>query len=243
MVKWQEFIALNGGVEFVVDLFHDEDLMEQCWYLLMAMLDEGNSKVQTELQRVLYTSSNARSFALALREQIQRAVFDLSTSTRETIYQREAELATAEAIGEDAENIEDLPLLSPSDESTFAWLWSLLRGIQLFVEGSDKHLLQDALRGVRPNGANSVNFIAELTKQLQEIYTLIETGNEWLEVVSQYLETLTEMCQGNLSNQQETIDNQIFKPLNYLISYHTSDINELVNMSEVKLMALELIEV
>ena len=39
------------------------------------------------------------------------------------------------------------------------------------------------------------------------------------------------------------IDNQIIKPLNFIISYHTADLKELAEITDVKLMSLELIEV
>ena len=199
--KWQSRIALGGGVEFVVDLFPDEDLMRSCWALLMAMLEGGNSVVQCELKRQLDYSSNASSFVKTIRDQVQRSSSDLAASTQRTLLNRENEAAIGDVSQESVDNNQSSQLLTANDEDVFSWLWCLLRGLQLFVEGDDK-MLQTYLRGARSTGARSVNFIAELTLELQEVYTNIQIGSEWLEIVAQYLSALTEMCQGNYANQQ-----------------------------------------
>ena len=201
MKKWQSKIASGGGVEFVVDLFSDEYLMRSCWALLMAMLEGGNSVVQSELKNQLDFSANASSFVKTIRDQVQRCSSDLAVSTQRTLLNRENEIAIGEVSQEGIDNKQASQLLSANDEDTFSWLWCVLRGLQLFVEGDDK-MLQSYLRGHRASGARSVNFIAELTLELQEVYTNIQIGSEWLEIITQYLSALTEMCQGNYVNQQ-----------------------------------------
>jgi hypothetical protein len=65
---------------------------------------------------------------------------------------------------------------SDSDRASFQWMLSLLRGLQLFAEGHLK-FLQEYMRGYRPHGSPSVNFVAQMSQELTLVHRHIEYGH------------------------------------------------------------------
>lgn len=130
-------------------------------------------------------------------------------------------------------------------------------------EGDEKRL-QRYLCGYRSNGNHGINILAEICKQLLATYTCIRfacvpgfdhsiltshddtpnsDGSEWIDMIEQYITTITELCQGCAENQQEVLDNQIVKVVNHFISSHSSDLSSIYATAKVVLVTLEFIEV
>ena len=61
--------------------------------------------------------------------------------------------------------------------------------------------------------------MAELCRALALVYMNIGQGEkwqreQWLRLIDQLLDSITELCQGNQENQQEALDEQIIKMIN-----------------------------
>ena len=117
------------------------------------------------------------------------------------------------------------------NDDEFRWVLSVAGGIQLMAEGQFKPI-QDYLREQKSSKGQSVNFVAELCKALQQVFMNIGQGEQWqreqwLILIDQLLDAITELCQGNQTNQQEARDEQIIKMVNAIVAYDTATESDL----------------
>jgi hypothetical protein len=121
------------------------------------------------------------------------------------------------------------------------WLDTLCRGIMLLVEGAFSPM-QDHLREQPATSLTSVNFVVEMCRLLQATYTYVTQGAAWLGLLDQVLDTLAELCQGNPSNQQEALDEQVVKYINFILAYDTGSEEQLLPLTRTKRGALTVLE-
>eukprot|EP00040_Diaphanoeca_grandis_P036640 m.234491 g.234491 ORF g.234491 m.234491 type:complete len:2978 (-) comp33655_c0_seq5:398-9331(-) len=132
------------------------------------------------------------------------------------------------------------------NKQEFEWVMDIVRAIQLIVEGGH-HKNQDWLREQKGSLGQSVNFVAELCRALALVYMNIGEGEkwqreQWLELIDQLLDSITELCQGNVKNQREALDEQIIKMVNHIIAYDTMEEHTLGDLTDTKRAALTVLE-
>lgn len=132
------------------------------------------------------------------------------------------------------------------NDDEFRWVMSVAGGIQLMAEGQFKPI-QDYLREQKSSKGQSVNFVAELCKALQQVFMNIGQGEQWqreqwLILIDRLLDAITELCQGNQINQQEARDEQIIKMVNAIVAYDTATEFDLEALTATKRAALAVIE-
>jgi hypothetical protein len=121
------------------------------------------------------------------------------------------------------------------------WLDTLCRGIMLWVENAFSPM-QDHLREQPASSLTSVNFVVEMCRLLQATYTYVTQGTAWLGLLDQILDTLAELCQGSPSNQQEALDEQVVKYINFILAYDTGNEEQLLPLTRTKRGALTVLE-
>ena len=89
--------------------------------------------------------------------------------------------------------------------------------------------------------------MAELCKALQQVFMNIGQGEQWqreqwLVLIDRLLDAITELCQGNQTNQQEARDEQIIKMVNAIVAYDTATESDLEALTATKRAALAVIE-
>ena len=165
LIYWQDLFCSKGAVTCAMQLCLEPALMKHAWYLIIALLEGGNSNCQAALKKIFDDMPlTGNVVAQLIKDELNRSSSDLHGSTR-----RFLKIMTDQHLTYDGSPKDHYITLSIRDEEVFSWLWCLLRGLQLFAEGDDKSL-QDYLRGHRASGTSSVNFIAELASELSLIH-------------------------------------------------------------------------
>lgn len=100
--------------------------------------------------------------------------------------------------------------------------------------------MQDMLR-VQPGYQTSVNFVMELCVLLERFHPLVAEGAAWLAVVDQVLDTVAELCQGCLANQDEALAHNVVRCLNGILTHESSNLVMLARMRRPRTAALAIL--
>jgi len=216
-------MLLNGGNEDVQDMVmeaFDESRSSKALLRLREELNRGTAALrqlqQTQVRAV------ANDVVIQPRgvihgtwsEPVNKKKFDFINAvigTTRSLGDVSLQIKSVEDIAEDV------------NEDEFRWVKDLCEGIQLMAEGAHRDL-QDYLREQKTSKDQSVNFVAELCRALAQVHVNVAQGDaeqrdNWLDLVDQMLDSVTELCQGNQTNQQEALDEQIIKVVNFVIAY------------------------
>jgi len=121
----------------------------------------------------------------------------------------------------DTTHQEELDLLQIGDISRVTLVSKVL---SLICDGQFKEM-QNYLRE-QSESLHSINMVAELTAFLHHIHKIRSLSFETLELFSQLLQALVEMCSGNFSNCEVVFNANILSVLNYIFQIDITDIKE-----------------
>jgi hypothetical protein len=77
---------------------------------------------------------------------------------------------------------------------------------------------------------------------VQRLSAHISRGLNWIELLEQAFNTLSELCQGNQESQKEALDNQILSTINTVLGFDSAKESELKSLTGLKRAALSLLE-
>lgn len=231
--------AEAGAMKHCIRLLEDdeEDLLKAVMNYFARLLDNGNEDVQNELYRALCERKSTKAL-VNIRDEIVRSLATLSISSTHQ---------------------ETNQVLDELQNDEHKWLLRLVKGLQQICEGAYKPLQDILLDQSMVSNDKSINFVDVLAQVLQQTYTKIQPpdtkgkseaeefsmkkeAEQWLVLVEQVLETITEMCQGNQRNQQMVLDKRVISMLSWILAFDTEDIEQVDRLTKIKVAALTVIE-
>ena len=123
--------------------------------------------------------------------------------------------------GGDTMHQKELDLLQTGDISRVTLVSKVL---SLICDGQFREM-QHYLRE-QSESLHSINMVAELTSFLHQLHRIRSLSFETLELFSQLLQALVEMCSGNFSNCEVVFNANILSVLNYIFQIDVTEIKE-----------------